>query len=124
MRERSLVDHDMLKLEVRRLRGLLNSQADAVFSLENRKQQLKASMEERRLEAEVHRWAAASCLAAFVPDESLPWRRGGPLLWVMGDGGETAGAAHQHHMQPPVGAGPNEAGAQTTCDYHGSHGLC
>lgn len=59
-REKSLVEHDVLKLEVQRLRGLLNSQADAVFSLENRKQQLKASMEERRLEAEVHRWGAGA----------------------------------------------------------------
>ena len=54
-KERALVDHDVLKLEVRRLRDILAMHADEVFSLENRKYQLKMSMEERKQEIEVHR---------------------------------------------------------------------
>ena len=34
------IQNDLLRLEVRRLRDLLSAKADAVFSLENRKQQL------------------------------------------------------------------------------------
>lgn len=56
-REKSLVDHDVLALEVKRLRDILAAHADEVFSLENRKAQLALSMEERKQEVEVHRWA-------------------------------------------------------------------
>ncbi|KAG2422661.1 hypothetical protein HXX76_015898 [Chlamydomonas incerta] len=54
-REKALVDHDVLALEVKRLRDILAAHADEVFSLENRKQQLALSMEERKQEVEVHR---------------------------------------------------------------------
>lgn len=54
-KEDKMVAHDVLKLEVKRLRDLLNSRADQVFSLENRKFQLQLSMEERKHEVELHR---------------------------------------------------------------------
>mmetsp|Transcript_4386 Transcript_4386/g.10991 ORF Transcript_4386/g.10991 Transcript_4386/m.10991 type:complete len:540 (-) Transcript_4386:72-1691(-) len=53
-KEDKMVEHDMLKLEVERLRGILNLKADEVFSLENRKFQLQQSMEERKQEVTVH----------------------------------------------------------------------
>jgi len=54
-KEKALVDHDVTKLEVKRVRDILAMHADEVFSLENRKLQLKLSMDERRHEIEVHR---------------------------------------------------------------------
>lgn len=50
-----MVQHDVMRLEVRRLRDQLNTKADEVFSLENRKFQLQMSMEERKKEIMVHR---------------------------------------------------------------------
>jgi hypothetical protein len=44
----------LLRLEVRRLRDLLSAKADSVYSLENRKQQLLLSMEERKQDIWVH----------------------------------------------------------------------
>ena len=49
-KEEITVQHDVMKLEVRRLRDVLNSRADEVFGLENRKAQLQLSMEERERE--------------------------------------------------------------------------
>lgn len=54
-KEELTVQNDVLRLEVRRLRGLLSLKADAVCSLENRKQQLALSLEERKEEISVHR---------------------------------------------------------------------
>ncbi|GAX79427.1 hypothetical protein CEUSTIGMA_g6868.t1 [Chlamydomonas eustigma] len=54
-KEKALVEHDVTKLEVKRVRDILAMHADEVFSLENRKFQLKMSMEERREEIVVHR---------------------------------------------------------------------
>jgi hypothetical protein len=48
---------------VKRLRDILSLHADEVFSLENRKAQLKLSASERRHEVEVHRWVIKSWLA-------------------------------------------------------------
>ena len=53
-KEESMVNHDVLKLEVKRLREQLNSKADEVFGLQNRKFQLQMSMEERQQEIKVH----------------------------------------------------------------------
>merc|ERR1711985_229780 len=53
-KEEVLVHHDIMKLEVKRLRGLMNEKAEALYSLENRKHQLQISMEEREKEIEVH----------------------------------------------------------------------
>lgn len=55
-KEKAMVDHDVTKLEVKRVRDILAMHANEVFSLENRKFQLKMSMEERRQEIEVHRY--------------------------------------------------------------------
>ncbi|ETW04915.1 hypothetical protein H310_04017 [Aphanomyces invadans] len=54
-KEELLVQADLQKLEVKRLKDLLNSRADEVFSLENREFQLKKSMDERKKEISVHR---------------------------------------------------------------------
>merc|ERR1719421_1434382 len=43
-----------MKLEVKRLRGLMNTKTENLFTLENRKHQLQISMEEREKEIEVH----------------------------------------------------------------------
>ena len=53
-KEESMVQNDVMRLEVKRRRDALNSKADEVFSLENRRQQLKLSMEERKEEISVH----------------------------------------------------------------------
>merc|ERR1740130_356955 len=54
-KEEVMVQHDVMRLEVRRLRDALNARADEVFSLENRQFQLTMSMEERKKEIAVHR---------------------------------------------------------------------
>lgn len=53
-KEESLMQHDILRLEVKRLRQNLNTKSESLYSLENRKQQLQISMEEREKEIEVH----------------------------------------------------------------------
>ncbi|GMH92487.1 hypothetical protein TrVE_jg6733 [Triparma verrucosa] len=53
-KEESMVQHDIMRLEVKRLRDALNGKADEVFNLENRRQQLQLSMEERKQEIGVH----------------------------------------------------------------------
>lgn len=54
-KEEIMVGNDVLRLEVRRLRGLLSLKADVVYSLENRKQQLLLSLIERKEEITIHR---------------------------------------------------------------------
>ncbi|OQR84784.1 flagella associated protein [Achlya hypogyna] len=54
-KEELLVQHDLQKLEVKRLKDFLNTRADQVLTLENREFQLKKSMEERKKEIGVHR---------------------------------------------------------------------
>merc|ERR1719159_1773473 len=53
-KEEVLVHHDVMKLEVSRLRTKLTARTEQVFALENRKQQLQLSMQEREKEVEVH----------------------------------------------------------------------
>jgi len=53
-KEESLMQHDILRLEVKRLRQQLTTKSENLYSLENRKQQLQISMEEREKEIEVH----------------------------------------------------------------------
>lgn len=55
VKEEVVVAIDLMRLEVRRLKDLLSAKADAVFSLENRREQLLLSMEERKQEIAVHR---------------------------------------------------------------------
>ena len=53
-KEDAMVQNDVLKLEVKKLRDALNGKTDKVYSLENRKEQLALSMEERKAEIAVH----------------------------------------------------------------------
>ena len=53
-REDTQVGHDLLRLEVKKLRDVLTMRSDEVFSLENRKFQLEQSMEERKQEVLVY----------------------------------------------------------------------
>lgn len=49
-----MVDDNLLKLEIKRLREMLNAKADDVLSLEKRKLQLQTAMKERRNEINIH----------------------------------------------------------------------
>lgn len=49
-KEKTLVQHDCMKLEIKKLRDTVNIEADRVYGLENRKYQLEMSMEEREKE--------------------------------------------------------------------------
>ncbi|GFR92728.1 coiled-coil domain-containing protein 39 [Elysia marginata] len=50
-----MVDENLLKLEIRKLRDLLMSRADDVMSLEKRKLQLDTAMKERHQEISIHK---------------------------------------------------------------------
>ena len=67
-KEERMVAHDVMRLEVKRLRELLGSRADEVFSLENKKAQLKLSLEERRHEVDVHMEALRAELRMMEDD--------------------------------------------------------
>ena len=54
-KEKTLVQHDIMKLEIKNLRETVNVAADRVYGLENRKSQLEMSMEEREKEIQVHK---------------------------------------------------------------------
>lgn len=63
--EKTLVQHDCKKLEIKKLRDTVNVEADRVYGLENRKYQLEMSMEEREKEIQVHKDILVSeCKAA------------------------------------------------------------
>lgn len=66
-KEESMVAHDLLKLEVRRLRDALSNKTDQVFGLENRAAQLEMSIESRKKEVEAHR--AVQRAAAKLAEE-------------------------------------------------------
>merc|ERR1719162_752309 len=53
-KEEALMQHDILRLELKRLRQQLTNKSESLYGLENRKQQLHISMEEREKEIEVH----------------------------------------------------------------------
>jgi len=53
-RDAAMVEHDVMKLEGKRLKSILSAKADEVFGLENRRFQLRMSMEERKKEIRVH----------------------------------------------------------------------
>ncbi|XP_028728510.1 coiled-coil domain-containing protein 39 [Peromyscus leucopus] len=55
-----MIEDNLLKLEVKRTREMLYSKAEEVLSLEKRKQQLSAAMEERAEEIKVHKAMLAS----------------------------------------------------------------
>jgi len=54
-KEKTLVQHDIMKLEIKNLRETVNVAADRVYGLENRKYQLEMSMDEREKEIQVHK---------------------------------------------------------------------
>lgn len=53
-KEDLMVNENILKLEIRRMRKQLNRRADEVFTLEQQELQLKAAMEERMAEIAIH----------------------------------------------------------------------
>merc|ERR1719389_845848 len=53
-----------MKLEIKKLRDIVNVEADRVYGLENRKYQLEMSMEEREKEIQVHKDILTSELKA------------------------------------------------------------
>ena len=57
-KEELMVQSDLLKLDMKRLRDHLSAKKDELFTLENRKQQLVFSMEERKHEIAVHRYVS------------------------------------------------------------------
>ncbi|CAL1542998.1 unnamed protein product [Lymnaea stagnalis] len=54
-KQNAMVDENLLKLEIRKLRDLLNSRADDVMSMEKRKLQLDTAMKERHEEIKIHK---------------------------------------------------------------------
>ena len=48
------VEHNILKLELKRLRQTLNQQADGVWSLNKRRLQLQKAMDERKIDIGIH----------------------------------------------------------------------
>jgi len=54
-KEKTLVQHDIMKLEIKNLRETVNVAADRVYGLENRKYQLEMSIDEREKEIQVHK---------------------------------------------------------------------
>ena len=63
-KEKTLVQHDIMKLEIQGLREKVNTGADKVYGFENRKYQLEMSMEEREKEIQVHKDILVSELKA------------------------------------------------------------
>lgn len=55
IKEKTLVQHDTMKLEILALRDAVNTAADIVYGQENKKYQLEMSMEEREKEIQVHK---------------------------------------------------------------------
>lgn len=54
-KEEMMVEENILRLELRKLRSFLNARADNVLSLENRQAQLQLALEERTKEIEIHK---------------------------------------------------------------------
>lgn len=50
-----MIEDNLLKLELKRVRDTLYCKAEKVLSLEKQKQQLKAAMEERTADINVHK---------------------------------------------------------------------
>lgn len=46
-KEEVLVQHDIMKLEIKKIKNILGRATDGVYTLENKKNQLEMSMQER-----------------------------------------------------------------------------
>ena len=54
-KEEVLVQHDIMKLEIKKIKNTLGRATDTVYTLENKKNQLEMTMQEREKEIQVHR---------------------------------------------------------------------
>lgn len=54
-KEEVLVQHDIMKLEIKKIKNTLGKATDHVYTLENKKNQLEMTMQEREKEIQVHR---------------------------------------------------------------------
>lgn len=54
-KEEALVNHDCMKLEIKKIHDNLMNQTDYVFNLENKKHQVEMSMQEREREINLHK---------------------------------------------------------------------
>lgn len=50
-----MVEESILRLEIRKMRGFLNSRADEVVTLESRQIQLELALQERNMEIDIHK---------------------------------------------------------------------
>jgi len=65
-----MVEENLMKLELKRLRDQLNYKADSVYSLETRKLQLETAMKERRDEINIHTQMLTAQLKAGEAEKS------------------------------------------------------
>lgn len=65
-----MVDENILKLEMKRMRDNLNVKSDQVLSLEKRRLQLETAMKERRNEIDIHTDILRAQLKAGVEEKS------------------------------------------------------
>lgn len=69
-KQQMMVDENILKLEIKRLRDMLNSRADDVWTLEKRRLQLETAMKERRNEINIHKEMLTAQLRAADEERS------------------------------------------------------
>ena len=54
-KEQVLVQHDIMKLQIKKIKQTLSRATDVVYTLENKKNQMEMSMQEREKEIQVHK---------------------------------------------------------------------